>query len=328
MVDDAGQVADAVTVAVGEAARDRSGRPRPIATTAAARSCSVMFVVLCSARSLGRTVVSGQRSDRCRRGSLPAGRGYRGSGWQCGHQKVLRWRGGWPNSPVTIGCAAPAAGLPGAHIHPVLLAASGSARGRLFGVVAVRTQRLEGGADDGVEFGHVFGGRERVHAGQEHQLGCVHVADPGQVALVEQGFDQRTVVARRGWPRRGAASQSGPRTSGPRWPTQRPSSSVRASSRSCTRAPLAVHSVLPMIARTSKESRSRGAGRPGRPDAGRPDAGRPDAGRPAAVALRARSARSIATSRPSAGGCAGCGRRRSASGCACRGPAPRSPWRR
>ena len=55
-------------------------------------------------------------------------------------------------------------------------------------MIAVGAQGLERGADDGVELGHVLGWGQRMDPGQEHQLGRVHVADAGQVALVEQAL--------------------------------------------------------------------------------------------------------------------------------------------
>ena len=77
-------------------------------------------------------------------------------------------------------------GSPARVVDPVLAAAPQVAGRRLLGVVAVGAQQAVGRRDHGVEIGYLADRRPRVEALEEQDLGLVHVADPGQQALVEQ----------------------------------------------------------------------------------------------------------------------------------------------
>ena len=104
--------------------------------------------------------------------------------------------------------------------HPLALAqvaggGSGSARSLLTSSICVRpaTSRAAGRAPR----------RRGVRGstpGVKQSSARVHVADAGQVALVEQGLAERARRGRRaGGAAASSASQSGPSRSGPRWPT-------------------------------------------------------------------------------------------------------------
>src|SRR5215468_2557 len=87
--------------------------------------------------------------------------------------------------------AAPAAGPARAAVDPGLLAAPAGARGDLAEPVLVRLEQPLGKADQRGQVGDLTDRAPRADAAQEQRLRLVHVADAGQVALVEQGLADR-----------------------------------------------------------------------------------------------------------------------------------------
>ena len=106
--------------------------------------------------------------------------------WQVGHHQVTRsWVGG-PCSPSRIGGAAAEARLAPAAEHPVVAAPPRIAGGVLLGVLQVGPHQGPCALDQRPEIGDVGHPRPRVDAADEQRLDLVEVADPGQVALVDE----------------------------------------------------------------------------------------------------------------------------------------------
>src|SRR5580704_11740455 len=76
-------------------------------------------------------------------------------------------------------------------VYPGFLAPAPAARGDLADPVLVRLQQAAREFGHGAEIRDVAGWLPRVDTPQEQHLGLVQIADPGQVALVEQGFADR-----------------------------------------------------------------------------------------------------------------------------------------
>ena len=189
-------------------------------------------------------------------GRLPGSRvRRRGPVWQVGHQKTLRSLvGSAPSEPSRIACrsggrACPRGRTPRTATWAGVAREGAAARSRLARIM--RAPRSTSAAAS-----VSCRGRGRQDAAHEEDLVGVHVAEPRDVALIQQ----RDVARPRDpHPTRRAASpgsQSGPSGSGPRWPTRRASSRVGTTSMSARSKPTASHRSVPTIARACECGRA------------------------------------------------------------------------
>ncbi len=163
---------------------------------------SELLASLCSALDLPLSVVLREVSDlvaleeslaRDARRRRPRGRrqrclrsGPQGAGWQAGHQYAARSRPAGPCIATSIGVPAAPARRPVAAVDPHPLALAQVAGGRLHRALLVEVEHLLGPSHQPGEVGHGPDRGRGVHPGGEAELGGVHVADAGQVGLVEE----------------------------------------------------------------------------------------------------------------------------------------------